>query len=195
MKKFFAIIFMLIFTFGAASVKTCAAELTPREQIIKQIIEKHYNYDSTGLLKALKDGNTDCVNLFIESGFNPNMTIMKMPLIYWAIKFKKPDIVEKLLAAGVNPNQEVSGKTLMAHAIATQNTETVKSLIKHGAKVNDMSAGKSLLTLALSKKSAEISELLVKAGANVDEAAFKKAQKINDSTLKAIITANYQDNR
>ncbi len=192
MKKFLSVACLAFLFAGMVSVNAEELTLTPKEQIIKQILAENYNYNTTGLLKALKDGNNDCVSLFLNSGFNPNTTIMKMPLIYWAIKFKKPDIADKLLSAGVDPNQEIGGKSLMAHAIATQNLETVKVLIKHGAKVNDMTAGKSLLTLALSKKSEEISNFLVKSGANVDEASLKKALKLNDSTLKTLIMENYK---
>ena len=191
MKRLLAITLLSALVFGTVAANA-DDELTPKEQIIKQIIQKNYNYDSTGILKALKNGDKDAISLFIASGYNPNTTILKMPAIYWAIKLKKPDIVDKLLAAGVDPNQEVNGKSLMALAISTQNVDTVKVLLKHGAKVNDMSTGKSLLTLALSKKSEEISSLLVKAGADIDETSLKKALKLNDSTLKDLILTNYK---
>ena len=191
MKRLLAITLLSALVLGTVAANA-DDELTPKEQIIKQIIQKNYNYDSTGILKALKNGDKDAISLFIASGYNPNTTILKMPAIYWAIKLKKPDIVDKLLAAGVDPNQEVNGKSLMALAISTQNVDTVKVLLKHGAKVNDMSTGKSLLTLALSKKSEEISSLLVKAGADIDETSLKKALKLNDSTLKDLILTNYK---
>ena len=193
MKKFLLATLISTLAFGVISVCAEEIKLTPKEQIIKQIIKKNYNYDATGILKALKNDDKDVISLFIASGYNPNTTIMKMPAIYWAIKLKKADIVDKLLAAGVDPNQEVNGKSLMAIAISTQNVDTVKILLKHGAKVNDMSAGKSLLTLALSKKSEEISSLLVKAGADIDESSLKKALKLHDSTLKDLILTNYKN--
>jgi len=191
MKKLLAITLMSALMFGTIAANA-DDELTPKEQIIREIIKKNYNYDSTGLLKALKNNDRDVISLFIASGYDPNTTILKMPAIYWAIKLKKSDIADKLLAAGVNPNQEINGKSLMALAIANQDVETVKVLIKHGAKVNDMSAGKSLLTLALSKKSEEISTLLVKSGANIDEQSMEKALKLNNSTLKDLIITNYK---
>jgi ankyrin repeat protein len=193
MKKLLAVTILSALVFGAVAVNAEDADsLTPKEQIIKQIIQKNYNYDATGVLKALKNNDKDVISLFIASGYDPNITILKMPAIYWAIKLKKPDIVEKLLDAGVDPNQEVNGKSLMAHAISTENVDTVKSLLKHGAKVNDMSAGKSLLTLAVSKKSEEISNLLINAGANIDETSLNKALKLNNSTLKDLILTNYK---
>lgn len=191
MKKVLSVILMSAFIFGALAVNA-SDDLTPKEQIIKQILQKNYNYDATGILKAVKNGDKDVISLFIASGYDPNTTILKLPAVYWAIKLKKADIVDKLLTAGVDPNQTVNGKSLMAHAISNQDVETVKVLLKHGAKVDDMSAGKSLLALALSKKSDEISNLLVKAGANVDEAALQKALKLNNSTLKDLILTNYK---
>ena len=191
MKKLLAIALMTTFIFGALAVNA-ADDLTPKEQIIKQILQKKYNYDATGLLKALKNNDKDAISLFIASGYDPNTTILKLPAIYWAIKLKKSDIVDKLLAAGVDPNQEVNGKSLMALAISNQDVETVKVLLKHGAKIDDMSAGKSLLALALSKKSDEISSLLIKAGADVDEASLQRALKLNNSTLKDLILTNYK---
>jgi len=192
MKKLLAITLMSALIFGTIAVNAGNDDLTPKEQIIKQIIQRNYNYDATGILKAVKNGDKDVVSLFIASGYNPNVTILKLPAIYWAIKLNKPEIVDKLLAAGVDPNQEVNGKSLMALAITTQNVDTVKVLLKHGAKVNDMSTGKSLLTLALSKKSEEISTLLIKAGADVDEKSLQKALKLHDSTLKDLILTNYK---
>ena len=191
MKKILAIALLSTFVFGTLAVNA-ADDLTPKEQIIKKIIQKNYNYDATGILKALKNDDKDVISLFIASGYDPNTTILKLPAIYWAIKLKKADIVDKLLAAGVNPNQEVNGKSLMAHAISNKDIETVKVLIKHGARIDDMSAGKSLLALALSKKSDEISTLLIKAGADVDEASLQKALKLNNSTLKDLILTNYK---
>ena len=192
MKKLLAIALLSGLFLGVMPTQAANDDLTPKEQIIKQILQKKYNYDATGILKAVKNGDRDAISLFIASGYDPNTTILKLPAIYWAIKLKKADIVDKLLTAGVDPNQEVNGKSLMAHAISNQDLETVKVLLKHGAKVNDMSAGKSLLTLALSKKSDEISNLLIKAGADVDEAALQKALKLNNSTLKDLILTNYK---
>ena len=192
MKKLLTLSIISTLVLGAISVNAEEIQLTPKEQIIKQIIQRNYNYDTTGVLKAVKNGDKDVVSLFIASGYNPNVTILKRPAIYWAIKLNKPEIVDKLLAAGVDPNQEVNGKSLMALAISNQDIETVKVLLKHGAKVNDMSAGKSLLTLALSKKSEEISNLLINAGADVDEASLQKALKLNNSTLKDLILTNYK---
>ena len=192
MKKLLSVTLISALVFGALSVNAEEITLTPKEQIIKQIIQKNYNYDATGILKAVKNGDKDVISLFIASGYNPNTTILKLPAIYWAIKLKKADIVDKLLAAGVDPNQEVNGKSLLAIAVSNQDVDTVKVLIKHGAKVNDMSTGKSLLTLALSKKSEEISSLLIKAGADIDEKSLQKALKLNDSTLKDLILTNYK---
>ena len=192
MKKLLTTALISVLAFGTVSVYADNSDLTPKEQIIKKIIQKNYNYDATGILKALKNDDRDAISLFIASGYDPNTTILKLPAIYWAIKLKKADIVDKLLAAGVDPNQEVNGKSLMALAVANQDVETVKVLLKHGAKVNDMSAGKSLLTLALSKKSDDISNLLIKSGANVDEASLQKALKLNNSTLKDLILTNYK---
>lgn len=191
MKKLITAALISVLMLGTVAANA-ADDLTPKEQIIKQIIQKNYNYDATGILKAVKNGDKDVISLFIASGYDPNTTIMKMPAVYWAIKLKKADIVDKLIAAGVDPNQEVNGKSLMAHAISTQNVDTVKVLLKHGAKVNDMSAGKSLLALALSKKSDEISTLLIKAGADIDENSLQKALKLHDSTLKDLILTNYK---
>ena len=188
MKKLLAVTLMTALVLGAISVNAEDVELTPKEQIIK----KNYNYDATGILKAVKNGDKDVISLFIASGYDPNTTILKLPAIYWSIKLKKADITDKLLLAGVDPNQEVNGKSLMAIAVSNQDLETVKVLLKHGAKVNDMSAGKSLLTLALSKKSEEISNLLIKAGADVDEDSLQKALKLNNSTLKDLILTNYK---
>ena len=191
MKKLLAVVFMSAFMLGAVAA-TKDSDLTPKEQIIKQIIQKKYNYDATGILKAVKNGDKDAISLFIASGYDPNTTILKLPAVYWAIKLKKSDIVDKLLAAGVDPNQEVNGRSLMAIAIANKDLATVKVLLKHGAKVNDMSAGKSLLALALSKKSDDISNLLIKAGANIDDEALQRALKLNNSALKDLILKNYK---
>ena len=133
MKKILTATLLSALVFSFISVNAEEITLTPKEQIIKQIIQKNYNYDATGILKAVKNGDKDVISLFIASGYDPNVTILKMPAIYWAIKLNKPEIVDKLLMAGVDPNQEVNGKSLMALAITTQNVDTVKILLKHGA--------------------------------------------------------------
>ena len=151
MKKLLTLSLISALVFGAISVNAEDIQLTPKEQIIKQIIQRNYNYDATGILKAVKNGDKDVVSLFIASGYDPNTTILKLPAIYWAIKLKKSEIVDKLLAAGVDPNQEVNGKSLMALAVSNQDVATVKVLLKHGARVNDMSTGKSLLAFQFIK--------------------------------------------
>lgn len=192
MKKLIAAFFITAICLGISNVFAEEITLTPREEIIRQILEENYNYNATGLLKAMKDGNTDCVSLFLSAGLDPNTTIMKLPAVYWAIKLNKPDIVDKLLIAGADPNLVVNGKSLTAHAISAGNADTVRVLLKHGAKVNDASAGKSLLTLALTKKSDEISNVLIDAGAKIDEDSLAKALKLQNSALKEIILTNYK---
>ena len=94
MKKLLAIVFMSAFMLGTVAATT-DADLTPKEQIIKQILQKKYNYDATGILKAVKNGDKDAISLFLASGYDPNTTILKLPAIYWAIKLKKADIVDR----------------------------------------------------------------------------------------------------
>ena len=52
MKKLLAVTLMSALMFGAIAANA-DDDLTPKEQIIKQILQKKYNYDATGILKDL----------------------------------------------------------------------------------------------------------------------------------------------
>ena len=130
MKKLIAIAVMTMLFCN--TVVMADDDLTPKEQIIKQILSNSYSYNANGFFEAINDGNTGCIDLFLKSGYDPNTTNMKLPAIYFAISKKQPKIVEQLLKAGVSPNYTFQGRTLLNAAIASKNPETVKILIWNG---------------------------------------------------------------
>ena len=194
MKKFIAIVMMTVLLYGTVSVQA-DDDLTPKEQIIKQILSSNYNYTSTGFFEAIKDGNTECVDLFLKSGMEPTTTNMKLPAIYFAIAKKQPKVVEQLLKAGVSPNTDFQGRSPLNAAIASKNPETVKILIWNGARVNEESWGITPLNYALKKKNAEMVTSLINAGAYVDEESLKRALNSNNDSIKNAVLTKYKNNR
>jgi len=191
MKKIVAIL-MISLLFSGTGFANTDDDLTPKEQIIKQIISNNYNYTPIGFFEAISDGNTSCVDLFLKSGYDPNTTNMKIPAIYFAITKKQPKIVEQLLNAGVSPNSTVQGRSLLNAAISSKNPETVKVLIWHGANVNEESWGITPLNLALKKKNAEMVTSLINAGARVDEEAIKRALNSRSDNIKNTVLTTYK---
>lgn len=167
-------------------------DLTPKEQIIKQILSNSYSYNANGFFEAIKDGNSDCINLFLKSGYDPNTTNMKLPAIYFAISQNQPRIVEQLLRAGVDPNTMFKGRSLLNAAIASKNPETVRVLIWNGANVNEESWGITPLNYAIKKKNAEMVTSLINAGAKVDEEALGRAIKTKNSSIKNTVLTTYK---
>lgn len=191
MKKLFALclLSMLIFCVSAANADD---DLTPKEQIIKQIISSNYNYTVNGFFEAIGDGNTECVDLFLKTGMDPNTTNMKLPAIYFAIARKQPKVVEQLLKAGVSPNTNFKGRSLLNAAIASKNSDTVKVLIWNGARVNEVSWGIAPLNYAIKKRNAEMVTSLVNAGATVDEEALVRALHSRNDSIKNTVLSKYK---
>lgn len=192
MKKLAALIALSLLMIGAGVAQADDDDLTPKEQIIKQIIANNYNYTPTGFFAAINDGNTQCVNWFLQSGMDPNTTNMKLPAIYFAISRKQPKVVEQLLKAGVSPNATYQGRTLLNAAIASKNPETVKVLIWNGASVNEESWGITPLNYALKKKNAEMVTSLINAGASVDEESLKRALNSRNDSIKNTVLTRYK---
>jgi len=191
MKKFTALLIVsaLFFSIGVLNAEE---ELTPKEQIIKQIIANNYKYTTCGLFDAINDGNVQCVDLFLKSGMDPNSTAMNLPAIYFAIAKKQPKIVELLLKAGVSPNTNYKGRSLLNAAIASKNPDTVKVLIWNGARVNEKSWGITPLNYAIKKRNAEMVTSLVNAGAIVDEEALVRALHSRNDSIKNTVLSKYK---
>lgn len=191
MKKLAAVLMASALFFGVC-MANADDDLTPKEQIIKQIISSNYTYDSLGLFQAIKDGNSRCVDLFMQTGMDPNTTAMKLPAAYYAISKKQPKILEQLIKAGVSPNTTYQGRSLLNAAIASKNPETVKILIWNGANVNEESWGITPLNYALKKKNAEMVTSLINAGARVDEEALKRAINSKNDNIKNTVLTTYK---
>ena len=192
MKKFLAI---LVSAMVIGSIACCAEEivLTPKEEIIKQILEEGYSYTPHGLVSAIKDGNSIYVEKFLMTGMNPNTTYIKYPALFWAIDYQQNKIVEQLIKAGVDPNtQSGNGTTPLYEAIKFKNTNMVDSLIKLGADVNLKSNNYSPLAYAVKTKNASAVKTLINAGAIVDEKALLLGLKSKDTYIKDLITSTYK---
>ena len=193
MKKLLSIIVVFtIILFGSIRCYAEEIQLTPKEEVIKQILQDGYSYTAHGLFTAISDGNINEVNKFLMTGTSPNMTYCKCPAIFWAINKKQPKIVEQLIKAGVDPNSEYSGTTLLAYAIKHKNLEIVNVLIRLGANVNKESNGITPLNYALKSKNTAIVNKIISAGANVDEKSLARALKVKDSEAKNVVLAAYK---
>ena len=192
MKKLLAI-FVSAMLIGSVA---CSAEeiiLTPKEEIIKQILEEGYGYTPHGLIAAIKDGNSTYVDKFLMTGMSPNTTYLKYPAIFWAIDYRQTKIVEQLIKAGVDPNtQNATGTTLLYEAIKYKNLDIVNSLIRLGADVNLKSNNYTPLAYAIKTKNSSIVKNLIKAGAFVDEKSLLLGLKSKDAAVKNLVTITYK---
>ena len=192
MKKLLSILVSTIILFGTLSCYAEEIQLTPKEEVIKQILQDGYSYTAHGLFVAISDGNISEVNKFLMTGTSPNMTYCKLPAAFWAINKNQPRIVEQLVKAGVDPNTEYAGTSLLVYAIKHKNPEVVSTLIKLGANVNKESNGLTPLNYALKSKNTAIVNKLIAAGAVVDEKSLARALKSKDSEAKNIVLATYK---
>ena len=190
MKKILSILLSLFVVTGVCYADEF--ELTPKEEIIKQIISEGYEYNSKGFFEAIKDGNSAYVNKFLMTGTSPDTKYLKLPAILWAINYKQPKIVEQLVKAGSNPNEDFGGVTPLTYAIRVKHEETVTTLIRLGANINQKVCGTTPLEYALMKKNYDASKALIYAGANVDEKSLARALKLKDENSKNIILTKYK---
>ena len=196
MKKVLSIV-LLSFLF--VGMTKCFAEeepitftLTPKEQVIKQILEEGYDYSARGLFEAIKDGNSQYVSKFLMTGTSPNTTYMKVPALFWAINRKQPKIVEQLIKAGADPNLTSTGFTPLCAAIKSKNDETVSTLIRLGANVNQLSEGITPINYAIKQKNENAVKKLINAGAIVDEKALLSALKTKNENTKNMVLLKYK---
>lgn len=166
-------------------------ELTPKELVIKQIIAENYEYNVAGMKRAITNGNVKMVELYLKAGFDPNMTYLKIPMLFYAISQNQLTVSEKLINAGAIVNSQVGSRTALKEAIATKNIDLVNLLIRNGANVN-AKTGETPLCYALKKKNSQAVTSLIKHGAAVDEEALKYALKIKDNTVKNLVLNTYK---
>ena len=190
MKKLLAVLLSTIILTGVCVAEEI--ELTPKEEVIKQIISDGYEYNEKGLFKAIKDGNTVYVDKFLITGTSPESTYMKYPAILWAINCKQPKIAERLIQAGVDPNTDFGGITPLSLAIKVKHEETVTTLIRLGANINQKVCNTTPLNYALNKKNYDAANALIYAGAKVDEKSLAKALKIKNSETKNLVLTKYK---
>jgi len=190
MKKLLAALLSTIILTGVCIAEEI--ELTPKEEVIKQIISDGYEYNEKGFIEAIKKGNSIYVNKFLMTGMDPNCTYLKVPAIFWAISYKQPKIVEQLIKAGVDPNLDLGGITPLSHAIKTKHEETVTTLIRLGANVNQSVGGKTPLNYALCKKNYDAANALIYAGAKVDEKSLAKVLKTKNIETKNLVLTKYK---
>ena len=147
MKKFLSII--LIFSlFFVNSIPVFAAEK------IKKPSVGTFN-------KAVKNGDIDKVQAYLNAGFNPNKKHWKTwflygtPIIGTAINTKQDKMLDLLLENGASPNPKSIVSPLQA-AVICDNPYAVKKLLDYGANQNYKFMKQTAEQLAISKGNNEI---------------------------------------
>ncbi|NER00889.1 MAG: ankyrin repeat domain-containing protein [Cyanothece sp. SIO2G6] len=140
------------------------------------------------LEQAIRFGNIDFINLFIEKGLHlPFWHLALESGLELATRLGKFEMAEILLAAGANPRKGRSEPPII-YASSSKNIEFVKLLIKSGADVNAPAEGgfTALMAAAISG-SLDMVQLLVENGAQVGTVC-------TDKQRTAISLARYYGN-
>ncbi len=126
----------------------------------------------TPLMRAVRQGHENCVDLLLEAGADVNAGYRCPPLALAAMKGGK-DCVDLLLKAGADVNRaEKNGRTPIVTAAINGDKDCADLLLKAGADVNQSGKyGWTPLVAAVLNKSKDCADLLLKAGADVNQLA------------------------
>lgn len=189
MKKLLAVLFILTAIQGTVFAD---AETDMQQSYIARIQAQDIKYNTLNFFAAIKNGNTQLVDLFLKSGMSPDSTFMKVPALYMAIQSGQNAVVKQLLDANVNPNKELAGTSPLIAAIRCKDSSIVETLISYGADVNKEVGYTKPLAYAIQKKQPKIVELLIAAGAKPDNEVLIRALKSDDTYIKDTVLRQYK---
>lgn len=150
---------------------------------IKSILEVGYEYSVAGFVSAVSYGDSTTVENFLKSGYNPNMKIAKVPVVFYATTNEKEKTLDVLLSNGADVNTTFGNVTLLTRAIELKNMKLVNVLLKHHVDVNKATFGLTPLNFALLNKNVEIAKALINAGAKVDKTSLKYSKRTKDTVF------------
>ena len=123
--------------------------------------------DGRGILRAIVYDDLKFIREQLVNGLNPDMSIGKIPVIFFPIYLDKPQSLSLFLEFGANPDKTFMNESPLNFAVYRNSENSVVELIKNGANINSKNLGKTPLDWALIEKEYKIAEHLIKNGANI----------------------------
>lgn len=143
------------------------AELAAREKLAR----KNIPYSEEGFTRAIENGDTDAVDLFLAAGMSTEVkgATGRTALINAASK-GRDNISRKLLSRRADVNaRDGAGSTALMEAALNDHKDTVKVLLEAGADVNFAdNNGQTALLRAAARGHSQIVRMLLNKGARID---------------------------
>ena len=134
--------------------------------------------NSTALLYAAYQGDTELVKELLESGANPDIRNNYGAFaLSEAAQINNADIVALLLDHGADPNLgNLEGETALMVAARSGSLESAELLLKHGADINarEMWGGQTAVMWAAAQQQVPVLSLLIRHGADVNLQGFAR---------------------
>lgn len=145
---------------------------TPDEMAARaRLAEKNIPYTETAFSRAVEEGDTNAVELFLAAGMKPDVkdAAGRTPLINAAARGSN-NISEKLLRKGADVNaKDNTGSTALMQSALGGHKDTARVLIEQGADVNlSDNNGQTALIYAAAQGRTEIVRILLDKGARLD---------------------------
>ena len=136
-----------------------------------ELAQKNIPYNEAVFARAVEEGDTDAVELFLAAGMSPEVkdATGRTALIDAASRGSN-NISQKLLSKGADVNaRDATGSTALMESALGGHQETTKVLLGQGADVNLAdNNGKTALIRAASQGHTGIVRMLINKGANID---------------------------
>lgn len=136
-----------------------------------KLADKEIPYTESAFARAVEDGDTGAVDLFLAAGMRPDAadSAGRTPLINAAAK-GHDEISRKLLTRGADVNaRDRAGSTPLMESAQGDHRETTRVLLEAGADVNARDGdGQTALMRAAARGHTEIVRMLLNRGARVD---------------------------
>jgi ankyrin repeat protein len=178
------LLFLLFFIFLSVPQTVVAQENSVFELYIQKQIEIE---DGRGILRAIVYDDLKFIREQLINGLNPDMSIGKIPVIFFPIYLNKPQSLALFLEFGANPDKTFAGESPLNFAVYRNSKDSLLELIKNGANLNSKNLGKTPLDWALKEKNYLMAEILIKNGADISSKNNKKIRKIKNAELLKLI--------
>lgn len=136
------------------------------------LLEKGISWHTDSFIRCIEDNDAEAVNLFIESGYHPDVRDKHgVPALCIAVRKKHAEIVKLLLAHGasIDIQSEDRGYSPLMDAVQVKDKTIVHLLLSNGANPNLASKdGQTALIIAVGADDFDCVELLVRYHANPD---------------------------
>jgi len=136
------------------------------------LLEKGISWHTDSFIRCIEENDAEAVNLFIESGYHPDVRDKHgVPALCIAVRKKHAEIVKLLLAHGasIDIQSEDRGYSPLMDAVQVKDKTIVHLLLSNGANPNLASKdGQTALIIAVGADDFDCVELLVRYHANPD---------------------------